>query len=99
MDMFHPLFGNRLISKFADTPWPPQSPDLSLCDYFWWGYVKACVYEHKPHTPEDLKEAICVEVTQIDRAMLKRVEANFPEHLKKCINENWHQMKDIVFQT
>ena len=61
--------------------------------------LKARVYEHKPRTLDDLKEAIRVEVTQIDRAMLERVEANFQERLQKCINENGHHMKDIVFQT
>ena len=96
MDVLRPLFGDRLISRFANTTWPP---DLSICDYFLWGYLKARVYEHKPRTLDDLKEAIRVEVTQIDRAMLERVEANFQERLQKCINENGHHMKDIVFQT
>jgi len=99
MDVLRPLFGDRLISRFANTTWPPRSPDLSICDYFLWGYLKARVYEHKPRTLDDLKEAIRVEVAQIDRAMLERVEANFQERLQKCINENGHHMKDIVFQT
>ena len=57
------------------------------------------MYERKPPTLEDLKEGIPVEVAQIDRAILERVEANFQERLQKCINENGHHMKDIVFQT
>ena len=48
---------------------------------------------------EDLKDAIRVEVAQIDRAMLERVEAKFQERLQKCINKNGHHSKDIVFQT
>ena len=99
IDVLRPLFGDRLISRFANITWPPRSPDLSICDYFLWGYLKARVYEHKPRTLDDLKEAIRVEVAQIDRAMLERVEANFQERLQKCINENGHHMKDIVFQT
>ncbi|KAK3875203.1 hypothetical protein Pcinc_011476 [Petrolisthes cinctipes] len=88
MDVLRPLFGDRLICRCADTPWPHRSPDLSICDYFLWGYLKARVYEHKPRTLEDLKEAIRVEVAEIDRAMLERVETNFQERLQKCINEN-----------
>ena len=57
------------------------------------------MYEHKPRTLEDLKEAIRVEIAQIDRAMLERVEANFQERLQKCIDENGYHMKDIVFQS
>ena len=31
------------------------------------------------------------------RAMLEKEVANFQESLQKCINENGHYMKDIVF--
>ena len=27
-------FGNHVISRFGDIPWPPTSPDLSVCDFF-----------------------------------------------------------------
>ena len=47
---------------------------------------------------ENLKEAIRMEGAQIDRALLERMEANFQEYLQKCINENGHHKKDIVFQ-
>ena len=30
MDVLRPLFDDRLISRFADSPWPPRSPDLSV---------------------------------------------------------------------
>ena len=57
------------------------------------------MYEHKPHTLDDLKEDIRVEVAQIDRAMLEIVEANFQELLQKCISEDGHHMRDVVFHT
>jgi len=28
------MFPDRLISRCGDVPWPPQSPDLSICDFF-----------------------------------------------------------------
>ena len=46
MAVLRPLFKDHLISRFADTPLPPRSPDLSMCDYFLWGHLKACVYVH-----------------------------------------------------
>lgn len=36
-------------------------------------------YEQKIRKLEELKEAICVDVAQIERAMLKRVFSNFVE--------------------
>ena len=39
---------NHLLS------WPPRSPDLTLCDFFRWGFVKDSVYV--PPLPMSLKE-------------------------------------------
>lgn len=45
MDLLCPLFSNRFISRFADTPWSFRSPDLSTYGYFLWRNLKPCVYE------------------------------------------------------
>jgi len=47
----------HLISSFGDVPWPPRSPDLSTCDFFW-EYLKSRFYANNPRKLNDLKEAI-----------------------------------------
>ena len=88
-----------LCLLFSDCLFPGLLPLLGPLPFVIISYLKAHVYKHKPYTLEDLKEGIHVEVAQIDWAMLERAEVNFQEHLQKCINENGHHMKDIVFQT
>jgi hypothetical protein len=53
--------------------WPPRSPDLTLCDFFLWGYVKeqAFVAPLQLHIDE-LKLIITVAIEKIDRNMLER---------------------------
>lgn len=99
MNVIRPLFPGRLISRFGDVHWPPRSPDLSICDFFLWGHLKARVYLHRPRTLDDLKEAIRVEVAQVQRPMLERVYANFQERLQQCIVQNGHHMTDVIFHT
>ena len=99
MGVLQHIFGDRLISRFADTPWPPRSPDLSMCDFFLWGTLKARVYQQKPRTVEDLKDSIRREVARIDNETLEKVEANFKERLQKCVNENGCHMREVVFHT
>jgi hypothetical protein len=41
-----------------DIGWSPRSPDLTTCDFFFWGNLKPKVYEQRPLTLEALKEAI-----------------------------------------
>ena len=90
-------FPNRLISRFGDISWPSRSPDLSSCDFFLWGWLKARVYEDKPRTLLELKESIRQHIAQIDDDLLKRVDANFRTRLQHCINENGHHLLDIIF--
>lgn len=99
MAVLRHLFPNHLISRFGDILWPPRSPDLSMCDFFLWGYLKSHVYEIKPRTLDELKEAIRREVSLINRDILERVEANFLERLQQCVNENGHHMPDIIFRS
>jgi hypothetical protein len=53
---------------------PPRSPDLTLCDFFLWGYVKEKVFV--PPLPLDIdqwKLRITAFIKTIDRNMLGRL--------------------------
>ncbi|GFX31476.1 putative DD41D transposase [Trichonephila clavipes] len=39
IDLLKDTFGDCLISCFGPVNWPPRSCDLTLLDYFLWGYV------------------------------------------------------------
>jgi hypothetical protein len=41
MTVLREMFPGNFISQHGDLPWPAWSPDLSVCDYFLWGYLKA----------------------------------------------------------
>ena len=58
MALVRRLFPGHVISRFGDLPWPPRSPDQSICDYFLWGYLKSRVYVNRPQTLDELKHAI-----------------------------------------
>jgi hypothetical protein len=42
--------------------WSARSPDLSICDFFLWGYLTEKVFKHSPHTLPELKKRIIEEV-------------------------------------
>ena len=54
--------------KFAKggLEWPPYSPDLNPLDFFFWGYLKDKVYKNNPKTLSELKNAIIVEINNIE---------------------------------
>jgi hypothetical protein len=49
------MFPQHVISRGGDVPRPALSPDLSGCDYFWWGYLKSKVFISKHRPNEELK--------------------------------------------
>lgn len=55
-------FPGRLMSKRGDWPWPPRSPDLTVCDFFLWGYLKHAIWNVprnlQPQNLQDLCAAI-----------------------------------------
>ena len=98
MAVVRAMFPDRLISQCGDVPWP-QSPDLSMCDFFLWGYLKSRVYEGKPWTSEELKGAICKQIRMINQELFERVEAKFRERLQMCILQNGDHLSDVIFRT
>jgi len=99
MAVVRAMFPDCRISQCGDVPWPPQSPDLSMCDFFLWGYLKSRVCERKPRTLEELKGTICKQIGIFNQELLERVEANFRKRLQMCILQNDHHLSDIIFRT
>ena len=42
------IFGERIISRFANVNWPSHSPDLNPLDFSFWGQAMNKVWEAKP---------------------------------------------------
>ena len=82
----------------CDIEWPPRSTDLTPCDYFLWGYLKAKVFQHRPRYVEALKEAIRNEVAALPPEMIRRVMENFRERLTESIVK-WRHLSNVLFKT
>jgi len=93
------MFPGHLISLCGDIGWPAWSPDLTLCDFFLWGYLKAKVYAHHPGTIEQLKEAIRQEVAAIPPAITREAMDNFREQLQECVINNGRHLSDVIFKS
>ena len=58
LDVLHPVFENRIISRRAAVVWPLWSCDLTPLDYYVWGAVKDKCYADKPEAIGALKNNI-----------------------------------------
>lgn len=92
------LFPGRLISRNGDVHWPPRSPDLTVCDFFLWGYLKARVYRNIPRTIQELKAAIHNEITSIPGDVLQRAMRNVRDRLQECVARDGGHLMDVIFK-
>ena len=92
-------FPNHVISRFGDVPWPLRSHDLSMCNFYLWGFLKSHVYVGKPCTLGELETAIRENIQEIGEEILVKMKTNFGKRLQICACENGHHESDIIFRS
>ncbi|GFW22190.1 uncharacterized protein TNCV_1429441 [Trichonephila clavipes] len=99
IDLLKDTFGDRrLISHFGPVNWPPRSCDLTLLDYFLWGYVKSWVYADKPQTLDHLEDNIRRVIADIRPQMLEKVIENWTSRLDYIRASRGSPMPEIIFK-
>ena len=88
----------EIISRFGDIAWPARSPDLTVPDFFLWGFLKDRVFQWLIMTIQELKQAIVDEVAAIDEDLRRRVYGNFQTRLQQCIDVNGGHLSDVIFR-
>lgn len=78
-------FPDRWIGRRGPIEWPPRSPDLTPCDFFLWGFLKAKVYAQKPSTLEELKTLITSSIRDIDQEVIDKSLLEYRNRLEKCV--------------
>jgi hypothetical protein len=81
----------------ANIPWPPHSPDLTMCDFFLWGYIKSLVYRRKLENVEEMKAAIIHAFARVTDEMREKAALDHRRRLAKCQQlDGGHVEMDIV---
>ena len=83
------------VRSFGDIAWPAWSPDLTVPNFFLWGFLKDRVFRRRIVTIQELKQAIVDEVAAIDEDLRRRVYCNFQTRLQQCIDVNGDHLPDI----
>ncbi|GFX25698.1 DUF4817 domain-containing protein [Trichonephila clavipes] len=98
IDLLKDTFDDRLISRFGPVNWAPRSCDLTLLDYFLWGYVKSLVYADKSQTLDHLEDNIRRVIADIRPQMLGKVIENWTSRLDYIRASRGSPMPEIIFK-
>ena len=96
MAVVREMFGT-VISRFGDIAWPARSPDLTVPDFFLWGFLKDRVFWRRIMTIQELEQAIVDEVAAIDD-LRRRVYGNYKTRLQQGIDVNGGHLPDVIFR-
>ena len=86
----HERLPGRWVGRAATTDntfctWPPRSPDLTVCDFFLWAFVKDSVYVPPlPKTLPELLQHINTAMGNGTQDMLERVWWEWEYRLDSC---------------
>ena len=87
-------FPGRLMSKRGDWPWPPRSPDLAICDFFLWGYLKHSIWNvpmnNQPKNLRELRNAIQRECANLNRDLIRRAFTGMISRAQRCMEVRGH---------
>lgn len=83
-------FSSRIISRFFPFSWPSHSPDLNVCDYFLWGYLKDKIFlpGRRYSSIDELKEAILRPFSDISNEMRQIAIDDIFSRAESCISAN-----------
>lgn len=83
-------FGQRTIGRGLAVHWPARSPDLTVADYFLWGYLKDIVYRSgRCENLEDLKVRITEafeEVRQHRMSVVASATRSWGSRIRTCVS-------------
>jgi hypothetical protein len=83
-----------MMSKRGDWPWPPRSPDLEICDFFHWGYLKQQIW-NVPHDEqsqnlEELRNSIVTACRNLEQRMIHDSFDAMVSWARQCIRARGH---------
>ena len=92
------LFGNRIWSVLAKLEWSPHSPDLAPLDLLFWGAAKGEVYEEKPCSLRQLKQAVESFTQSVTTDTRRRVIENFAVRINACANRSGAHIENVNYK-
>lgn len=84
-------FKKRWIGRAGPIPWPPYSPDLTVCDFWLWGYIKTRVYSKPITNLAMLKAQITKVITEIPADMCRKAVHSAFDRFELCLEVNGDQ--------
>lgn len=91
-------FPQRWIGTNGAVRWPPRSPDLSVLDFFLWGFLQNKVYKTRHRTVEELRQAthLAFQFLQNHPVVILNALRRITKMCQLCIRENGNHFQQYL---
>lgn len=91
-------FPQRWIGTNGAVRWPPRSPDLSVLDFFLWGFLQSKIYKTRNRTVEELRQAthLAFQFLQNHSIIILNALRRISELCELCIRENGNHFQQYL---
>ena len=90
------LFPGKVLANGGSLPWPPQSTDLTLHDFFLWGLLKIQVYSQPVRSLRQLKSRICATVRALSETLVPDAVGALPTRLRECVRRGGGHLEHVL---
>ena len=97
LDVWRPVFEDRIISRTAVVIWPHRVGELTSLDYYLRGVVKDMCYADKLETTDGLKNNIREAIGEIQMHLIDDVLKNWINRVGYCMASRGSHSNEIIF--
>lgn len=86
------------IGNNGTIKWPPNSPDLTPMDSFFWGFLKNIVYKNSNNNIQVIKDRIQLEINNlnVDTESISRAILNLRRRYQLCVDNNGGHIEHLL---
>jgi len=88
----------RWMGRRGTIEWPARSPDLTVPDFFVWGYLKNKVFARSPQTMEELRTFITEEFNAIPQEMIEKACKSVVDRAVFCRLHHGRPFKNLEME-
>lgn len=89
-------FPNQWLGTRGPIPWPARSPDLSVLDFFFWGYLKDIIYKGNRNTLRELRDNFENSIRKITNIHIQNAVNAVKKRCRLCIRQRGLQFEHLV---
>lgn len=96
-DLLELMFEGRWLANKGPYRWPARSPDLTVLDFFVWGFIKNIVFMEPVTTKENMQERVQAAFDSLTPEVISEATNHgVLRRVNKCLEQNGNVFEHLL---